>query len=150
MGYSSKALLYIEGAVEPVERLVAHANSKRSKPALKLVGSPSVCEPHFSSGNHYDFISDGLLHEIQGDRSIIIFSSGWFKAYNAWEAVVDELRSKSGELGLNFHYCRFGENEDDVVIENPEDGPHIGVARVFHVPEGLWDVFGDVEDVWEP
>jgi hypothetical protein len=147
MGYSSKALLYIEGAVEPVKILVAHANSKRSKPALKLVGSPSVCEPY---NNHYDFISDGLLHEIQGDRSTIVFSSGWFKAYNEWEVVVDELRSKSGELGLNFHYCRFGENADDVVIENPEDGPYIEVGRVFCVPEELWDVFGDVGDVWEP
>ena len=148
MGYYSKALLYIEGGKAEVSDLVEYIHSKRSA-RLRVIGldhklKPSPKPPEYNS---YDFLSDYMQHDdwVLEPKSSIIFTVGWFKAYGEWESLVSDIKDKCGNLDLQFHYGRIGENIDDIVLDNPEDGPEIGVERRFVIPCELGDVFDEVE-----
>lgn len=142
MGYYSKALLYMEGDKNNVNEMVKHINTRSARgSSIRLVGT------NVSEYNCYDLISDYLKHEtlLFEDTATIIFTMGWFKAYSEWDSAIEDIKGKSKDLNLSFHYCRFGENVDDVVIDNPEDGPEIGIERRFVIPEELSESFENIE-----
>lgn len=142
MGYHSKALLYMEGAKGDVSEMVEYLNSRSNRGStIRLVGT------ELKDYNSYDLITDRMIHEdpLFEGFSTIVFSMGWFKAYGEWESAVADIKSKSESLRIAFHYCRIGENLDDIEIDNPDDSPEIGVERRFVIPREFYEAFEDVE-----
>ena len=137
MGYYSKSRILIRGSKEAVET-VNLAIQARSE--LTFMGEQE------NRGYHWAMLKDTLEVKTKGLDSVAVFDSGWFKAYDAWDAVVEEVAGICKENEVCMAYARIGEDDSDFEAESwmteEEDWCQIELSREFTTP---W-MFAEVLD----